>query len=95
MVACGGDGTVVWVIEELVAFRVNVASVVVCFLPFGTGNDYSVATGFGRSRCVTQRTCPRVSSASHTRDSKSASRSSSKQTCAKSTSGTLRSTRTT
>ena len=37
-----------WVIEELVNFRVKVAAVVVCFLPFGTGNDYSVATGFGR-----------------------------------------------
>jgi len=47
-IACGGDGTVIWVIEELVSARVHIPSVCIALLPFGTGNDFSVATGFGR-----------------------------------------------
>lgn len=47
-IACGGDGTVVWLIEELIKAKVDLKKVIVGFLPFGTGNDYSVATGFGR-----------------------------------------------
>lgn len=58
VVACGGDGTVVWVTEELVAHGVDIESVVVCFLPFGTGNDFSVATGFGSNYLLTPATLP-------------------------------------
>lgn len=47
VIACGGDGTTIWVIEELIKAKVNIANVIVGVLPLGTGNDYSIATGFG------------------------------------------------
>lgn len=47
-IACGGDGTTIWVIEELIKAKVNMRNVVVGLMPLGTGNDLSIATGFGR-----------------------------------------------
>lgn len=47
VIACGGDGTVIWVIEELVAASPNFERITISLLPLGTGNDFSIATGFG------------------------------------------------
>lgn len=46
-VACGGDGTVKWVISELA--KVNSLQVPIGVIPFGTGNDFSRAMGWGAS----------------------------------------------
>lgn len=37
----------IWVIEELVAVSPNFERVTISLLPLGTGNDFSIATGFG------------------------------------------------
>lgn len=47
VIACGGDGTTIWIIEELIRAQVDIASVIVGVMPLGTGNDFSLATGFG------------------------------------------------
>ena len=47
VVACGGDGTVKWVISEL--SKVKCLSVPIGVIPFGTGNDFSRAFGWGAS----------------------------------------------
>ena len=47
MVAGGGDGSICWVLEELISFNVNFQKVTFGHLPFGTGNDFSIACGFG------------------------------------------------
>ena len=46
-IACGGDGTVVWVVEELIKAQVVFERVVCTLLTLGTGNDFAIATGFG------------------------------------------------
>ena len=45
VVACGGDGTVVWVLSELA--KRGCASVPVAVTPFGTGNDMARVLGEG------------------------------------------------
>lgn len=45
VIVCGGDGTVKWVISELV--RVDVLHVPIGIIPFGTGNDLSRVSGWG------------------------------------------------
>jgi len=47
VVACGGDGTVKWVISELT--MVGCLRVPIGVIPFGTGNDFSRAMGWGAS----------------------------------------------
>jgi Diacylglycerol kinase accessory domain/Diacylglycerol kinase catalytic domain len=58
VIACGGDGTTIWVIEELIKARVDISSIVVSVLPLGTGNDFSIATGFGGSIWLKSETLP-------------------------------------
>lgn len=45
--ACGGDGTVIWVLEELIKRKADFSRVVISTIPLGTGNDFSYITGFG------------------------------------------------
>jgi len=45
VVACGGDGTVKWVISELV--KIKCLHLPIGVIPFGTGNDFSRALGWG------------------------------------------------
>eukprot|EP00928_Gymnodinium_smaydae_P017906 TRINITY_DN16831_c0_g1_i1.p1 TRINITY_DN16831_c0_g1~~TRINITY_DN16831_c0_g1_i1.p1 ORF type:complete len:495 (-),score=110.30 TRINITY_DN16831_c0_g1_i1:141-1427(-) len=43
----GGDGTVMWVITELVSHGIDVGRVALGVIPFGTGNDFSRTLGWG------------------------------------------------
>lgn len=45
-VCCGGDGTIIWVTEEFIKFKVDFQKIALVLLPFGTGNDFARATGF-------------------------------------------------
>ncbi|KAJ3011218.1 hypothetical protein HKX48_006968 [Thoreauomyces humboldtii] len=49
--SAGGDGTFMWVLEELMALNVNMHDprLSFCTIPFGTGNDLSQVMGWGRS----------------------------------------------
>eukprot|EP00933_Yihiella_yeosuensis_P054567 TRINITY_DN53036_c0_g1_i1.p1 TRINITY_DN53036_c0_g1~~TRINITY_DN53036_c0_g1_i1.p1 ORF type:complete len:551 (+),score=105.37 TRINITY_DN53036_c0_g1_i1:76-1728(+) len=47
VMVAGGDGTVMWAIQEMVATGVDVDKVVTGHIPFGTGNDFSRSTGWG------------------------------------------------
>ena len=47
MFACGGDGTVIWILEELIQRKADFSRVVISTIPLGTGNDFSNITGFG------------------------------------------------
>lgn len=41
MIVGGGDGTVMWVIEEMVAHDCDVVNTAIGIVPFGTGNDFA------------------------------------------------------
>ncbi|KAL7065829.1 diacylglycerol kinase catalytic domain-containing family protein [Cryptosporidium serpentis] len=43
IIAAGGDGTVMWCVNELEATEINFEYVVIGVIPFGTGNDFSRA----------------------------------------------------
>ena len=43
----GGDGTVMWVVDELIKNNIDFEKCSIGIIPFGTGNDFSVATGWG------------------------------------------------
>jgi diacylglycerol kinase (ATP) len=47
VVAGGGDGTVVWVIEEMVKFGCDFEQTPIGIIAYGTGNDFSRVTGWG------------------------------------------------
>ena len=47
VIVAGGDGTVLWALAEIEKHDIPSARVAVGHLPFGTGNDFSRATGFG------------------------------------------------
>ena len=49
MIVCGGDGTVMWVIEEMIKNHIEVTSCPIGIVPFGTGNDFSRVLGWGGS----------------------------------------------
>ncbi|KAF4742906.1 hypothetical protein FOZ62_026701, partial [Perkinsus olseni] len=49
VVVAGGDGTVMWVLQELILHGINTDRVCIGIIPFGTGNDFSRATGWGAS----------------------------------------------
>jgi diacylglycerol kinase (ATP) len=46
-IVAGGDGTVMWVIEEMFKREVDMNRLSVGIVPFGTGNDFSNVTGWG------------------------------------------------
>ncbi|EDO08039.2 Diacylglycerol kinase accessory domain family protein [Babesia bovis T2Bo] len=43
VVICGGDGSVMWMIEEMDAHGIDCNSVVFSIVPYGTGNDFARA----------------------------------------------------
>jgi len=45
IVAAGGDGTTMWVIECLINFKIDVMRCILIPLPLGTGNDFSNSLG--------------------------------------------------
>mmetsp|Transcript_2700 Transcript_2700/g.6009 ORF Transcript_2700/g.6009 Transcript_2700/m.6009 type:complete len:407 (+) Transcript_2700:84-1304(+) len=48
VIACGGDGTFVWVIEECLKAQADISKILFCLMPFGTGNDLAASMGWGR-----------------------------------------------
>lgn len=49
MIICGGDGTILWVVSEVVKFGINTENVCFGVIPIGTGNDFSRSLGWGGS----------------------------------------------
>ncbi len=49
MVICGGDGTMIWGVEETLFAGVDLNKIVFCCIPIGTGNDFSRTLGWGSS----------------------------------------------
>jgi diacylglycerol kinase (ATP) len=47
VVICGGDGTIPWVLAELLDVGVDLTKIVIGILPIGTGNDFSRSVGWG------------------------------------------------
>ena len=47
VIICGGDGTILWVIEEIIFFGINVNLLNFGVIPIGTGNDFSRSIGWG------------------------------------------------
>jgi len=39
VISCGGDGTFVWVLQEVINSKVDLKYIHFGVLPFGTGND--------------------------------------------------------
>ncbi|KRX09840.1 ATP-NAD kinase-like domain [Pseudocohnilembus persalinus] len=48
-VVCGGDGTVMWVVEEMIKYKLDVEHCPIGIVPFGTGNDFARVLGWGGS----------------------------------------------
>ncbi len=46
--ACGGDGTIMWVVSELSKHGIDPMSTPIAVIPLGTGNDFSQALGWGK-----------------------------------------------
>lgn len=49
VIVCGGDGTVMWVIHELLDHQIDVNNCPIGIIPFGTGNDLSIVLGWGQT----------------------------------------------
>jgi diacylglycerol kinase (ATP) len=49
-IVCGGDGTVLWVVRELIEHGIRIHNVPVGVIPIGTGNDFSRILGWGGKR---------------------------------------------
>ena len=49
IIVCGGDGTILWVIEEILQYGINPEKVCFGVIPIGTGNDFSRSLGWGSS----------------------------------------------
>ena len=47
VIVCGGDGTVMWVVEEMINYKIDQNKCPIGILPFGTGNDFSRVLGWG------------------------------------------------
>lgn len=43
----GGDGTVMWVVDELVTAKIDFEYCPIGIIPFGTGNDFARVLGWG------------------------------------------------
>lgn len=54
VIICGGDGTIPWVLSELLGLGVDLMRIVLGIIPIGTGNDFSRSLGWGSS-------CPKLS----------------------------------
>jgi diacylglycerol kinase (ATP) len=47
IIICGGDGTIPWVLGELLKVGIDLTSIVLGIIPIGTGNDFSRSLGWG------------------------------------------------
>lgn len=47
VIAGGGDGTVMWVVEEMKKHKISFPKCPLGTIPFGTGNDFSRVIGWG------------------------------------------------
>ena len=47
VIICGGDGTILWVIQEAIKFGINAENIIFGTIPIGTGNDFSRSIGWG------------------------------------------------
>ena len=47
MIVAGGDGTVMWVVEECMKHKIDTFRIAIGVIPFGTGNDFSRVLGWG------------------------------------------------
>jgi len=50
LVIAGGDGTVMYIVEDAIKMGFNIEKMGgggVCFLPYGTGNDLGLELGWG------------------------------------------------
>lgn len=47
IIVCGGDGTILWAIEEALKFGIDPEQVCFGVIPIGTGNDFSRSLGWG------------------------------------------------
>jgi diacylglycerol kinase (ATP) len=47
-VICGGDGTVMWVVSELIKHKIQFKDSPLAVIPLGTGNDFSRCLGWGK-----------------------------------------------
>ena len=47
VIVCGGDGSVMWVVEEMIHYKIDIEKCPIGILPFGTGNDFSRSLGWG------------------------------------------------
>ena len=47
VIVCGGDGSVMWVVEEMIHYKIDSEKCPIGILPFGTGNDFSRVLGWG------------------------------------------------
>ena len=46
--ACGGDGTVMWVVSQMSVFGIKPVDCPLAVIPLGTGNDFSQNLGWGK-----------------------------------------------
>jgi diacylglycerol kinase (ATP) len=47
VIICGGDGTVLWVVQLLAEQGINTSFISFGVIPIGTGNDFSRSLGWG------------------------------------------------
>lgn len=47
----GGDGTVMWVVQEMHKYKLDFEKCPLGTIPFGTGNDFSRVLGWGGKVC--------------------------------------------
>ena len=47
VIVCGGDGTIPWVLSEILNMGMNLMNIVFGILPIGTGNDFRRSLGWG------------------------------------------------
>lgn len=50
VIVCGGDGSVMWVVEEMIRYKIDPEKCPIGILPFGTGNDFSRVLGWGGNK---------------------------------------------
>ena len=46
-IVCGGDGTVLWVVNAIIDHGIDIHKVPIGIVPIGTGNDFSRMMGWG------------------------------------------------
>lgn len=49
VIACGGDGTILWVVNSAIKAGIDPEDVCFGVIPIGTGNDFSRSLGWGGS----------------------------------------------